>query len=62
MRAVPEKGAANDALTKLVAGWLDVPSGAVSVSAGLTARLKTVSVKGDANSLAERARLLAGED
>lgn len=47
VRAVPDKGAANAALEKLVASWLGVPSGGVAVTAGHTARLKTVTVSGD---------------
>ena len=48
VRAVPEKGAANAALEKLLADWLDVPKRAVSVVAGSTSRLKTVRLTGDA--------------
>ena len=60
VRAVPEKGAANAALERLVAGWLGVPSRQVSVTGGATSRLKTVSVAGDAAVLAARiAGLLA---
>ena len=47
VRAVPEKGAANRALEKLVAGWLHVPASAVSVIAGGASRLKTVRVEGE---------------
>jgi uncharacterized protein YggU (UPF0235/DUF167 family) len=47
VRAVPEKGAANAALEKLLADWLDVPKRAVSVVAGSTSRLKTVRLTGD---------------
>jgi uncharacterized protein YggU (UPF0235/DUF167 family) len=47
VRAVPEKGAANKALERLVAGWLGVPASAVSVVAGGTSRLKTVRVAGE---------------
>lgn len=47
VRAVPEKGAANAALERLVAAWLDVPRSDVAVAAGTTQRLKTVSIKGD---------------
>jgi uncharacterized protein YggU (UPF0235/DUF167 family) len=54
VRAVPEKGAANDALEKLVAGWLEVPTGSVAVTAGATARLKRVSIAGDPMLLADR--------
>lgn len=47
VRAVPEKGSANKALEKLLAGWLGVPAGTVSVRAGSQSRLKTVHVEGD---------------
>ncbi len=55
VRAVPEKGAANAALEKLLAKALGVPALAVSVVAGGTARLKTVRVIGDPAALAEAA-------
>jgi uncharacterized protein YggU (UPF0235/DUF167 family) len=60
VRAVPEKGAANAALEKLLAKALGVPASTVSVVAGGTARLKTVRVLGDPATLAaavERLRL-----
>lgn len=47
VRAVPEKGKANQALEKLLASALGVPASSVSVVAGGTARLKTVRVAGD---------------
>lgn len=53
VRAVPEKGAANAALEKLVAAFLAVPHSSVTVIAGSTARLKTVRVTGDGKVLAE---------
>ena len=52
VRAVPEKGAANAALERLLAAWLGIPAGSVSVAAGATARLKTVRASGDAETLA----------
>ena len=61
VRAVPEKGAANEALTRLVAEWLGVASRRAVVSAGATSRMKTVKVEGDADALAARARELQGE-
>lgn len=61
VRAVPEKGAANAALEKLVAKTLGVPGGNVSVVAGGTARLKTVHVTGDIEGLAvAMAKVLGG--
>jgi len=47
VRAVPDKGAANRALTDLLARTLRVPKSAVTVIAGATARLKQVRVAGE---------------
>jgi len=62
VRAIPENGKANKALERLIAEWLGVPTGTVAVTGGTTARLKTVSVKGDAGLLAARAASCAGGD
>jgi hypothetical protein len=51
VRAVPEKGAANAALERLLSELLDLPRRSVSVVAGGTSRLKTVRLTGDAASL-----------
>jgi uncharacterized protein len=61
VRAVPEKGAANKALERLVAGWLGVPAGTVSVIAGATSRLKTVRVEGDAAALGKMVEERVGQ-
>lgn len=61
VRAVPEKGAANAALEKLVARALGVAASSVSVSAGGTARLKTLHISGDPSNLAEVLAALAGK-
>lgn len=55
VRAVPEKGAANTALERLVADALGVPRGTVCVIAGHTSRLKSVAVAGDPEALARKA-------
>lgn len=52
VRAVPEKGAANTALERLVARALGVPASCVSVVAGGTSRLKTVRISGEPAALA----------
>ncbi|WP_334176909.1 DUF167 family protein [Pseudoxanthobacter sp.] len=52
VRAVPEKGAANTALEHLLAAQAGVPRSAVSVTAGSTARIKTVRLAGEAGRLA----------
>lgn len=61
VRAVPEKGAANTALERLVARALGVPNSTVSVVAGGTARLKTLRIAGDPAELARLIDGLAGE-
>ncbi|WP_027037328.1 DUF167 domain-containing protein [Mesorhizobium ciceri] len=58
VRAVPENGAANHALEKLLAKALGVPGSAVSVVAGGTARLKTVRISGDPAMLAKAVETL----
>ncbi|MBA1145205.1 DUF167 domain-containing protein [Mesorhizobium sp. CCANP35] len=60
VRAVPENGAANQALQRLVAKALGVPASAVSVVAGATARLKTLRVAGDPALLAQCIEALSG--
>lgn len=44
--APPVDGAANTALTKLLARQLDVPRGAVTVVAGTTSKRKVVRIQG----------------
>ena len=51
VRAVPEDGAANTELERLVAGWLGVPKRSVSVIAGAKSRLKSLQVTGDTAAL-----------
>ena len=52
VRAVPEKGAANAALVRLIAGLFSVPKSSVAVVGGATARLKQVRINGAAEKLA----------
>jgi uncharacterized protein YggU (UPF0235/DUF167 family) len=54
VRAVPEDGAANAALEKLVAAWLGVPKSAVRLVSGGKSRVKTVAVEGDPAAIAVR--------
>ena len=51
VRAVPEKGAANAALERLVAEHFGVARSKISVVAGHTARLKTVRIEGEPETL-----------
>ena len=54
VKAVPDRGKANAAVVALLAKALDVPKSRIRVTAGETARLKTVVVEGDGALLAER--------
>jgi uncharacterized protein len=54
VRAVPEDGKANDALIQLIAKAAGVARSAVSVGAGHTARVKTLTIAGDSAILAAR--------
>jgi uncharacterized protein len=49
---VPDKGKANAAVITLIAKALGVPKSAVTLISGETARLKTLSIAGDAEALA----------
>ncbi len=60
VRAVPENGAGNAALERLLAKALGVPVSAVSVVAGGTSRLKTLRVVGDPAELVESVEALIG--
>jgi len=59
VRAVPENGAANQALERLVAKALGVPASAVAVVAGGTARLKTLRIAGEPAALAKGVEALS---
>lgn len=54
VRAVPEDGAANAALIGLIAKSLGVAKSLVAITAGHTARLKTVVIEGDGPELSAR--------
>ena len=56
VRALPSEGAANDALTRLVAKWIRVPRRDVSILSGVASRSKIVLVRGDTKELTERLR------
>jgi uncharacterized protein YggU (UPF0235/DUF167 family) len=61
VRALPENGAANEALEKLIAKALGVAASSVSVVAGGTARLKTLRITGDPEALARSIEALSGQ-
>jgi uncharacterized protein (TIGR00251 family) len=56
VRAVPEKGKANAALEKFLARIFGVPESGVALTAGATARFKTLRIAGDPTTLAARLR------
>jgi uncharacterized protein len=55
VRSVPDKGAANTAVTATLAEWLGVPKSTVTLASGATARIKSIAIAGDGDDL--RARL-----
>jgi len=58
VRALPEKGAANAALLRLLAKRLDVPRSSIQISRGLSARHKAIQIEGDPKLLVRRLRSL----
>jgi uncharacterized protein YggU (UPF0235/DUF167 family) len=54
VRALPHDNLANEALEKLVAGWLHVPRTSVSLTSGGRGRLKTICVTGDVTEIERR--------
>ncbi|WP_084582815.1 DUF167 domain-containing protein [Sphingomonas azotifigens] len=61
LAAPPVEGAANAALVPLVAKTFGVPKRDVTLIAGETARLKRLSIAGNATALEQIARSLYGE-
>lgn len=61
VRVVPEDGAANDAVRKLLAKGLRCPASSVVLKSGATARLKTFHIAGDAAGLAAALTGLIGQ-
>ncbi len=53
VRAAPSEGEANAALIRLIARSLDVAPRAVTVAAGIAARVKRLSIVGDGAKLAD---------
>ncbi len=51
VRAIPDKGKANQAVTVLVAEWLGEPKSRAELAAGGKSRLKHVLIRGDARAL-----------
>ena len=54
--AIPEDGAANAALERLVSEWLQVPKSAARLVAGAKLRVKSIAVGGDVHELENRLR------
>jgi uncharacterized protein YggU (UPF0235/DUF167 family) len=54
VRALPTKGAANEAAAKLIAKWLGVPKTSLSLIRGGKGRLKVFYIEGEAGELAAR--------
>lgn len=54
VRAVPADGAANTALERLIADWLDLSKSSIALTAGQKSRVKTVTVSGEAGAMIAR--------
>ena len=61
VRAIADGGAANKAVTELLAGALRVPKARVKILSGATSRLKQVAVDGDPKSLGDALRALTNQ-
>ncbi len=59
VRAAPSEGEANEALIRLMAKALEVPRRDVTLTAGATARIKRLTIAGDASALMARLEKLA---
>jgi len=51
VRALPQDGAANDAVVRILAKACGIPASAARVEAGAGARVKTILLRGDSASL-----------
>lgn len=51
VRAIPENGAANIAVEKLLAKWLDLPKSCVNLHAGAKSRVKLLHVQAEGGTL-----------
>jgi uncharacterized protein len=58
VRAVPEQGAANAALLRLLAKSLRLPASSLTVESGKTARLKAIHIAGNSDELVRRLQAL----
>lgn len=54
VRALPEKGAANAALMRLLAGQLGLPQSAIRLARGASARYKAIEIAGDPRVLTQK--------
>jgi uncharacterized protein YggU (UPF0235/DUF167 family) len=60
VRAAPHEGAANAALTRLIAAAAGVPARQVAIVAGATTRVKRVRIAGDPHTIAAALEKAAG--
>jgi uncharacterized protein len=61
VRALPEDGAANTALVRVIAKALRLPQSNVEVVSGATQRLKQIRMAGDPGTLAKRVEMMVVE-
>ena len=61
VRAVPEKGRANEALIRLIAKALEIPRTYVTLVSGNTSRIKTLLIDGDQAGIRQRLESLIAQ-
>ena len=61
VRAIADKGRANMALIKLLAGWVVLPQGEINLVSGHKSRFKTIEIRGDTERLMRRIDACMGE-
>ena len=54
VRAIPDKGKANQALIKLVSKWVGVPKTSIELISGSRSKLKTVKIYGDSSEISKQ--------
>lgn len=62
VRAIADKGKANQALVKLVAKWVALPQSEISLVSGQKSRFKTLEIAGNPERLTAQIAALLGED
>lgn len=58
VRALPDKGLANQAVVKVLAKWLGVPKSSLELASGSRSRLKSIKISGNVANITKRLETL----